>query len=146
MPSPRSGSVIAIDHGEKRTGFAVTDALRLTIEPLPPYHGDGDGEGLLTHIANLAAERDLAALLIGIPLNADGSESGQSAKVRAFAERLATRLPEVPQHFVDEHLTSKEAEARLVEAGYVGAQRKARRDSWSALVMLEEWVQSESRS
>ena len=49
----RVGSVIAIDHGDKRTGLAVTDALRITIEPLAPFHGAGDGEGLLHHLAEV---------------------------------------------------------------------------------------------
>ncbi len=142
-PNPllATGSVIAIDHGLKRCGFAVTDSLRLTIEPLAPYHGPGEGPELLQHIGNMAKERQMAAFLVGLPLNADGSESGQSKLVRAFAERLGVQVPGIPILFIDEHLTTKEAESRLVEAGFVGQARKDRKDSWSALVMLEEWVQ-----
>jgi len=94
----------------------------------------------LRHIEALAEERDLAAILIGLPLNQDGSESAQCAKVRTFGDRIAERLPKTRVVYIDEHLTSKEAEARLVEAGFTGQARKDRRDSWSALVMLEEWV------
>ncbi|MCA9002504.1 MAG: Holliday junction resolvase RuvX [Planctomycetes bacterium] len=135
-----TGSVLAIDHGTKRCGFAVADALRLTLTPLAPYHGPGDGDGLIDHIAGLAEERTLSALLIGLPMHLDQSQSEQAKLIRSVAQRIARRLPDLHILFIDEHLTSKEAEARLVEAGYTGQDRKDRRDSWSALVMLEEWI------
>lgn len=136
------GSVIAIDHGTARTGFAVADALRLAIEPLEVFHGKGDGEPLVEHIVRLVAERTVAALLVGLPLHADGSEGGRAKDVRAFCARLAARLPGTRILYWDEHLTTKEAESRLVEAGHTGAQRKARKDSWSALVLLEDWMRA----
>ncbi len=144
-PSPPplpSGSVIAMDHGMRRTGFAVTDALRITTEPLDPYHGPGDGPGLVQHVEALAGERTLAALLIGLPLHRDKKPSAQSQLIQEFAAQLTRKLPQLRLLFIDEHLTSKEAEARLVEAGYTGQARIARRDSWSALVMREEWLQN----
>lgn len=136
------GSVIAIDHGTARTGFAVVDALRLAIEPLDVFHGKGDGEPLIEHVARLVADRTVAALLVGLPLHADGSEGGRAKDVRAFTTRLAARLPGVCIRYWDEHLTTKEAESRLVEAGHTGANRKARKDSWSALVLLEDWMRA----
>ena len=141
-PSLRPGSVIAIDHGQARTGFAVADALRLSIEPLPVFHGSGTGEELIRHVQDLVAERTVAALLVGMPLNAEGEIKGRAKQVQAFGERLAQCMPDIPVLFRDEHLTTKEAESRLVEAGHTGAARKARKDSWSALVLLEDWVRA----
>ena len=136
------GAVLAMDHGMKRCGFAVADALRLTMTPLAAYHGPGDGDGLIEHICSLSEERTLSAVLIGLPLHQDQSQSEQSKLIRIVAARLAERLPSLRFLFIDEHLTSKEAEARLVEAGFTGQARKDRRDSWSALVMLEEWIEN----
>ena len=136
------GSVIAIDHGTARTGFAVADALRLAIEPLDVFHGKGDGDPLLQHVERLVADRTVAALLVGLPLHADGREGGRAKDVRAFCARLSARLPGTRILFWDEHLTTKEAESRLVEAGHTGAARKARKDSWSALVLLEDWMRA----
>lgn len=136
------GAVLAMDHGMKRCGFAVADALRLTQTPLAAYHGAGDGEGLIEHIVSLAEERSLSAMLIGLPLHQDQTQSTQAKLIKTVAERLAQRLPNLRFLFIDEHLTSKEAEARLVEAGFTGQARKDRRDSWSALVMLEEWIEN----
>jgi putative Holliday junction resolvase len=141
-PTLGPGSVIAIDHGTLRTGFAVVDALRLGIEPLPVYHGAGQSAGLLDHVQALAEERTLAALLLGLPLHADGSEGARAKDVRQFAAKLSERLPKLPMLYRDEHLTTKEAESRLIEAGHTGAARKARKDSWSALVLLEDWMRA----
>ena len=135
-------SVLAIDHGTKRTGFAVADALRITVTPLSAYHGPGDGEGLLDHIAGLAEERELETILVGEPLNMDGSPGPRAADVAKFVACLRERLPAVEVTIVDERLTTKEAEARLREAGHHGEERKARRDSWSAAILLEDWIRA----
>ena len=136
------GSVLAIDHGTKRTGFAVADGLRITVTPLEVYHGPGDGEGLLDHLAGLAEDRDLETILVGEPLNMDGSSGPRAADVANFVARLRERLPSVKVAIVDERLTTKEADARLTEAGHYGKDRKARRDSWSAAILLEDWIRA----
>lgn len=136
------GSVIALDPGVKRTGFAVVDALRLAVEPLDTYHGPETSEGLLARVAELIAERVVEVLLVGLPVGPDGGETERSRAVRALCARLAERFPGIPVVPYDERLTTKEAEAQLVEAGHTGSDRKARRDSWSAAVLLEDWVRS----
>jgi putative Holliday junction resolvase len=135
-------AVLAIDHGTQRTGFAAVDALRIAALPLDAYAGDGAGPALLEHVAGLAAERSVRVLLVGLPRRADGSEGQRAADVRAFAARLAQRLPACALVFHDEHLTTKAAEELLREAGAPRAQWKARRDSLSALVLLRDWLAS----
>jgi putative pre-16S rRNA nuclease len=137
-----TGCAIAIDHGTKRTGFAVTDPLRISIEPLDLFRGDGAGEELLDFIAGLLADRSVGVFVVGWPLNMDGSTGPRARDVQAFYERLGTRFPGIELARVDERLSTKEAEARLAEAGYRGAARKARRDSWSAVVLLEDWIRA----
>jgi len=137
------GAVLAIDHGTKRTGFALADALRITTEPLATFHGAGDGEELLDFIGTLLADREVTVLVVGLPLNADGSSGPRVEDVQRFCARLARRFPEPQVALVDERLSTKEAEARLVEAGHTGQARKDRRDSWSALILLEDWLRQE---
>jgi putative Holliday junction resolvase len=134
--------VLAIDHGEKKSGFAVTDALRIAFEALPPVRSDGKDEIVLERIAELLAERSISTLLVGLPLHLDGSEGARAARVRNFVTALSRRFPGIDVLTRDEHLTSKEAEARLREAGLRGRAIRAQRDSWSALVLLEDWVRS----
>ncbi|MDG1499940.1 MAG: Holliday junction resolvase RuvX [Planctomycetota bacterium] len=142
------GVVIAIDHGTKKTGFAVTDSMRIITEPLDVFHGTG--ESLLGHIAGLCDERNVERFVIGMPFDMDGTESGRAAEVRVFGEQLTAFLgakngpgfTPIPITYQDERLSTKEADSLLVEAGYTGEARKIRRDSWSALVFLREWLSS----
>jgi putative Holliday junction resolvase len=142
----RRGGTLALDHGDKRTGFAYADELGITLTPLASFEGPGDSPGLLERVAELCAERDVARLLVGLPLNADGSESPRCAVVRAFAERSKARFPQLEVELVDEHLSSKAAEDLLREAGYRARESRARRDSWSALVLLRDWLAARERS
>jgi putative Holliday junction resolvase len=135
-------SVIAIDHGEKKSGFAVADPLRIAVHALDQVALAGDGEELLDHVAGLLAERDVDTLLIGMPLHMDGSEGGRAAEVRAFAARLRERFPGVRVVFHDERLTTKEAEDLLRREGFTGREARERKDSWSALVLLRDWIES----
>lgn len=140
-PKPRGG-VLAIDHGTKRTGFAVVDALRIAAQPLEAFHGPGAGRELLEHVAGLLEERTIEVLLVGSPEGAAGSAGGRGAEVRGFADALRARFPALPVVLYDERLTTKEALDLLREAGFHGEDRKRRRDSWSALVLLRDWLAS----
>lgn len=140
--STPAGGVLAIDHGSKRTGFAVTDALRLSVFALEPFRGDGASPALLDHVAELCRERTISVFLVGAPLGPNGEGGPRAAEVCSFAARLAQRFPAVEVVLHDEHLTTKAALDLLREAGHHGAERKARRDSWSALVLLREWIEA----
>jgi putative Holliday junction resolvase len=134
--------VIAVDHGSKRTGFAVADALRITTAPLDVWEGPGDAPELVEHIAKLCDERDVDTFVVGMPFNMDGTEGPRAADVRSFCTRLAERFPGVSVIPWDERLTTKEAESLLREAGIAPKDRKGARDAWSALVILRDWMES----
>jgi putative Holliday junction resolvase len=138
----KSGGILAIDHGTKRTGFAVSDALRVALHAIDPWRGDGASDGLLDHVATLLDERTIATFLVGLPYNMDGTEGGRASDVKRFIARLSARFPGVEVVVWDERLTTKAAEDLLRESGYRGADAKARRDSWSALVLLRDWIES----
>jgi putative Holliday junction resolvase len=136
------GGVLAIDYGEKKCGFASTDRLRIAREPLGVLRHEGRMEVLFGHLERLLGERDVSALVVGVPLDAAGAGGPAAERVRRFVEHLRARFPGFPVHEWNEHLTSKEAEARLRAAGRTGRAIRAERDSWSALVLLEDWLQS----
>lgn len=142
------GGVLAIDHGTKRCGFAVADPLRITTQALEPWRGprapggpDHEAE-LLKHIAALLDERDVRTFLVGLPLHMDGTSGARANEVLAFVERLKQRFPRVAVVTWDERLTTKAAEDLLRESGHRGADARVRRDSWSALVLLRDWIES----
>ena len=134
------GGVLAIDHGEKKSGFAVADPGRVLVQPLETVRIPGDSSDLLDHVAALLTERDVSTLLVGLPLAPDGSLGARAESVLRFVATLRERFPDREVHTHDEHLTTKEAESRLREAGFRGSDVKQRRDSWSAMVLLEDWL------
>ncbi|MEM7309330.1 MAG: Holliday junction resolvase RuvX [Planctomycetota bacterium] len=136
------GGVLAIDVGTRKTGFAFADALRILSQPLDVVRAGEDEPELLEHIQELLDERDVSTLLVGLPLHLDGTESERSRAVLAFVERLGARFPALETVTWNEGLTTKEADGLLREAGITGRDAKARRDSWSALVLLRDWLNS----
>ncbi len=134
-------SVIAIDHGEKRTGFASTDPLRIATRPLEQWIGDGSDEALIQHVGRLLDDHSARTILVGLPYNMDGSVGGRAIDVLAFMGRLRDAFPDVRVLPQDERLSTKEAEQLLREAGHHGEARKSRKDSWSALVLLRDWIE-----
>lgn len=136
----KPGAVLAIDHGTKRAGFAVVDALRLVPVPLTAWRGPGGEPALFDYIAEMLGDRDVETFLIGLPLDMDGGEGGRVKEVRAFAARLAARFPEQEVVFHDERLSTKSAEELLRETDLSPEDRRARRDSISALVILRDWL------
>lgn len=137
MSEPKRGA-IGVDHGTKRTGFAAVDPLRIVVTPLG-VSGAGDAAAL-DELARLASERDVATVVVGYPWNMDGTPGGRAREVDAFLEKARARLPHLAFVLQDERLSTKEAEERLRDAGHHGEDRKARRDSWSAMVLLEDWI------
>lgn len=136
------GGVLALDPGEKKCGFAATDALHIAREPLGVLRHEGDEERLFAHLAALLAERTVATLIVGLPVNGDGSLGPRARAVEGLIERLRARFPTLAIEPWDEHLTTKEAEARLRALGARVADLRAERDAWSALVLLDDWLAS----
>lgn len=136
----RPGGVLAIDYGQKKCGFASTDALRIAREPGGVVRHEGRDDVLLEHVARLLAQRDVATLVVGLPMHMDGRASAHTARVRSFVARLRERFPDLAIEELDERLTTKEAEARLRALGRTGREIRSERDAWSALVLLEDWL------
>ena len=139
-PRPRRKGVLAIDHGSKRSGFAAADALRIAVRPLETWEGPGDADALVDHVAELLEERDVDTVLVGFPFNMDGTAGPRAADVNAFLARLRARFPGLRVVAQDERLSTKEAEELLRAEGYDWRERKRLRDSWSALVILRDWI------
>ncbi len=111
---PRMGAVAGLDLGTKTIGVALSDALRSVASPLRTIRRTKftqDAEALLKVIA----DRDLKGLILGLPLNMDGSEGPRCQSTRAFARNLE-KLTELPITFWDERLSTVAAERAMLEA------------------------------
>jgi putative Holliday junction resolvase len=129
---------LGIDPGEARIGVAATDPLGILAHPVETI--DLRKTDPLDRIAALIAQRGIRTLVVGLPLRVDGSEGSAAEKVRAFATRLAARVPGVPLVFTDEAYTTLDAAAKLHEAGRNAKRQKAVIDQAAAVAILENWM------
>jgi putative holliday junction resolvase len=137
LGQPR-GRVLALDVGKRRIGLAVSDELGISaqgIETLQRTRIRAD----LEKLKDIARQWNVRSLLVGNPLHMSGSESRQSEYTREFAERLGRYL-ELPVVFLDERLTSVEAERLLREAGASLEERKTAVDRLAAVLLLESYL------
>jgi putative Holliday junction resolvase len=108
--------ILALDVGDRRIGLAITDPLGLTAQPLFTIHRATPKPNLradLKSIARFIRQHKIEIIVLGNPLHADGTESPQSIKTRAFAQALKDAHPTLAHHLLDERLTTHEANVLL---------------------------------
>ncbi|KPK88426.1 hypothetical protein AMJ80_11065 [bacterium SM23_31] len=134
--------IIALDYGKRRIGVAVTDALRITAQPLTTLIVK-DYEDAVRQIGQLISKYDLAHIVLGLPLRLSG-ESGKAAKeVQEFGSLLGERL-HVRVEYYDERLTSKQAERVMRDLGEKPSRDKKKVDSLSAVFILQGFLELNS--
>ena len=138
--SARTGTVLAFDFGEKRTGVAVGDTETGHAHPLTTITAS-DNRSRFAAIEALIAEWRPICLVVGLPAHADGTEHETSRLCRRFAQRLEGRFG-IRTHLVDERLTSRAAETALRDAGARGARLKAALDQAAAREILAAYLAS----
>ena len=137
--------VLAIDYGSKAIGVAVCDELQISVRPLTTIRRERMKKPeLLDRICALIAENEIAELVVGLPLNMDGSHGEAARRVEKFAADLQQRLS-IPIITVDERLTSYEADQILREMGVSQAERRARSDEYAAMIILQDYLEAQSR-
>jgi putative pre-16S rRNA nuclease len=129
---------LAIDLGDKRTGLAVGDDETGIASPVGVINTAGADERL-RQLGLAIDEQGPDALVLGVPLNMDGSESPGVTKSRAFAKELTERFG-LPVHLVDERLTSAAADEQMAQSGLTRGQKKARRDALAAAAILRNFL------
>jgi putative holliday junction resolvase len=133
--------VLAFDFGRRRIGAACGDTLSRSASPLAgiPNTDAGPRWDL---IDSMIREWQPALMVVGLPYNADGSESAMSLAARNFADALAQRYT-LAVRLVDERYSSLEAETRLKSEREAGLRKrkvgKADVDAAAACVILERW-------
>lgn len=126
--------VLAVDLGTKRTGFAVSDPAGKMALALPTLL-DVDA----ADVARVAGEQQAETIVVGLPLNMDGTVGPAAQRSLDFAEELRFQV-EVPVVTWDERLTTAEGDARLRQAGLNRKERKKRADVAAAVVILESYL------
>jgi putative Holliday junction resolvase len=135
---PPQGRILAIDPGTKRCGIAVCDELRIAVRPLERLERTS-WKKLLSNIKQLVAELDAVAVIVGLPLESDGSDGPMTLEARDMARKLALSL-DIPVFLQDERVTSYEAKGRLWGAGKGLQESRDLVDSEAAAIILEDFL------
>lgn len=138
MPIGDRGRHMGLDVGDRRIGVALSDetaTLASALRTLARTAARKDAAA----IAALVGDHQVVAVVVGLPLNMDGSRGPQAEKVLAFVDGLRRRL-DVPIVLRDERLTTVEAHEKLREAGLGWKERKRVVDQAAAVVILQEYL------
>jgi len=137
--TPRT-RLLAIDPGTVRLGLAVSDAERRIASPLATYTRR-DLKQDAQYLKKVIEDEDIGAIVVGLPVRADGFEGEQAQAARKFGAWLH-ELTGVSCVFHDERFTSFEAEASLLGAGLSKQKRKDRRDRVAAQILLQAYMEA----
>lgn len=129
---------LGIDFGDARIGLALSDSMGIIASGLEVHKVKSMSESA-DYIADLAKKHDVGVLVIGLPLNMDGSSGPRCEKTKEFASMLKEKSG-LKVEFVDERLTTVESEKVLIEAGKSREKRKEIIDMISAVIILQNYL------
>ncbi|MEA5566527.1 Holliday junction resolvase RuvX [Anabaena sp. UHCC 0399] len=133
-------SALGLDVGSKRIGIAGCDRTGLIATGITTLERKSFEQDVV-QIRNLVHEREVQVLVVGLPYSMDGSIGFQARHVQKFANRLAKAL-QLPIEYVDERLTSFQAEQLLIAENRSPSRNKALIDRKAASLILQQWLDS----
>ena len=131
--------ILAIDYGTKRVGLAVTDQLQIIANTLTTIHA----KDVITFLKDYFAKEEVECIVVGKPMNMDGSDSESAVHVEKFIHLLRKNFPAIPIERMDERFTSKMAKQTLLEMGLNKKDRanKSSLDQISAAIILQSYLE-----
>jgi putative holliday junction resolvase len=130
--------ILALDHGSKRIGVAVSDETKTIAQPLE-YILTEPFADFLVRLKKILGEKEIDLILIGLPRNMDGSYGPAAQKVQTFVGVLKTAIT-VPIKMWDERLTSSQANKILIQGGVRRDKRKEKVDKMAAAILLQSYL------
>ena len=130
--------ILALDHGTKRVGVAVSDETKTIAQPLE-YIPAEPFAAFLERLKKILAEKEVDFILIGMPRNLDGSYGPAAQKVETFVAVLKTAVT-VPIKTWDERLTSAMANRILIQGNVRRDRRKEKVDKMAAAILLQSYI------
>lgn len=137
-------SALGLDIGHKRIGVAGCDRLGLLATGLTTLKHTSF-QAVVRALSALIEERQAQVLVVGLPYTMDGQIGQQARRVKRFAERLSSAL-HLPVEYVDERLTSFQAEQFLLAEGISPSKNKGLVDRKAAAIILQQWLEKQSRT
>jgi putative Holliday junction resolvase len=130
--------ILALDHGSKRIGVAVSDETKTIAQPLEYIPAEPFAD-FLARLKQLLAEKEIDLVLVGLPRNMDGSYGPAAEKVQTFVGVLGGAIT-VPIKTWDERLTSAQANRILIQGNVRRDKRKEKVDKMAAAILLQSYL------
>lgn len=130
--------IMAVDYGDARTGLAVCDRTEFLASPIGTIE-ERNAQILAMKVAHMAEQYEVGEIVVGLPVNMNGSEGPRAQKCRAFAETISL-VTEVPVVMWDERSTTVSAHQILNETNVRGKKRKDVVDTVAATLILENYL------
>lgn len=131
-----TGRLLGVDFGDVRTGLALSDAARFLASGLSTIRPGSMTKTALA-VAEAAREHGVAGIVVGLPVNMNGSHGDRAEHARMFAAMLDEQVPELPIVLLDERMTTMAAARYLNETNTRGQKRKQVIDTLSAEIILQ---------
>ena len=131
---------LGVDHGTKRTGLAICDPSETIVSPLAVVD---NSKAVIDKIRHIVESERVEAVVVGLPLNMDGSEGGQAKLVRQFAEQLKKAVDK-PLYFQDERLSSYGAAEKIAPAELTLKKQRQRLDAIAAAEILRGFLDNKT--
>jgi len=135
--------MVGLDIGDVRIGIAVCDEREIIASGVETYRRTGDLDQDCAYIADRVRELSAERVVLGLPINMNGTQGPACEKVRAFGEALSIRCP-VEQDYFDERLTSAQANRVLISADVSRKKRKNVVDMLAAQLILQAYIDARS--
>ncbi len=132
------GRVVGIDFGDKRTGLAISDASRFLASGVETISVGGIVK-TADAVAEFVKKNNASAIIVGLPINMDGSQGFRAERVKEFAQLLKERV-EIPIALYDERMTTMAATRFLNKTDTKGKKRKDVIDTLSAQIILQNFL------
>ena len=134
-----TGRVLGVDYGEARTGLAVSDATRFLANGIGNVQGGGL-EKTAERVLAAAREQGAVAVVLGLPVNMNGTEGPKAVRIRELAALIERELP---VYLMDERMTTMSAARYLNETNTRGKKRRGVIDTLSAEIILQNYLDRE---
>ncbi len=132
--------ILALDHGTKRIGIAVSDELKMIAQPLEFVPAEPLTK-FLERLKEVLRDKEVELILVGMPRNMDGSYGPAAAKAKEFVEAVKQAV-NVPVQTWDERLTTVQANRLLIQGGVRREKRKEKVDKMAAAILLQSYLDS----
>lgn len=132
--------ILGIDYGDARVGTAITDELGITAQGLKTIAHNGNDKILLAKLDEIMNEFNVSTIVVGMPLNMDGSRTERVEKTQKFIHKLKCKYNKIKIETVDERLTTVQAHKTLNELGIKPKNKKNLVDTISAVYILETFM------